>query len=248
MYRENYDLFHILLEYHYSGVGLLDLNKSSKDEKQRIETPLITACRLNCYKVVEALVKAKVKFDELDNYQHTALWVTTRERNFDIIKILVENGAAINAFMKWNQNPLYYAIERASKRTKIAEYLIQHGACTNIDQSNKLEPQQLLVLASNHDMKFCCLLVECGCTITLSEIQQNQEKLRQSRCGPNLVKLLLQEATNPAPLQRLCKTVVRRIVGLCCKGRYFIQQSQKLPLPAAVIDSLLLKDVLHHVV
>jgi ankyrin repeat protein len=56
----------------------------SKDELNRREPPLITACRMHFTEGVISLVNAGADIDSQDNFGHTALWVAARQQMPDL--------------------------------------------------------------------------------------------------------------------------------------------------------------------
>ena len=51
-------------------------------------------------------------------------------KNFELVKLLVENGADVNAIASTGETPLHYAV--LVRDTEIINYLLQKGANPNI--------------------------------------------------------------------------------------------------------------------
>ena len=64
-----------------------------------------------------------------DEYGHTALEVAVRRGNYDIVKILIENGAQVNPnILCCSSLPLHAAVENGNFQPEIIEYLINCDA------------------------------------------------------------------------------------------------------------------------
>jgi len=109
LYKRHFDIFGLLMRYCGKSKNL-DLNKCSKDHLNRIEPPIITACRMHFLEGVVALVDAGADIDATDNFQHTALWVACRQQMPDLVQYLITNGASVNKTDRYNHTPLLTAL------------------------------------------------------------------------------------------------------------------------------------------
>lgn len=62
--------------------------------------------------------------------EDTPLYIAAAEGNFEIVKLLVDNGADVNYFNKFSTTP--YKIAKCFKQNEIADYLLEHSANPNM--------------------------------------------------------------------------------------------------------------------
>ena len=81
-----------------------------------------------------------------------ALFKAVMHQNYDMIKLLVENGANVNAQNNINHTPLMYATEISN--FNIVKYLVEHGAYINmISNANPYKPTTAIDYAKNEKIK-----------------------------------------------------------------------------------------------
>jgi hypothetical protein len=237
LYKERSTIFELLL-CHKCSQRRLDINKLSKDEKQRVEPPLITACRLGNKQAVRLLVKSGAIIDCMDNFQHTAIWMATRQRYIDLVQLLIRSGASVNPSNLWTHSPLFFAVKYSSKRTEIAKILIYSGADVEVQSSMSL----LYCAIIQGNINIAKMIVEAGYNVSKDEkIRQEHDAGTLTRNG-ELTMWLDQEMTQPASLQRQCRTAIRGTISHISRGKHFLGQVAQLPLPRSVLNYLALTE------
>ena len=123
----------------------------------------------NCnQKIVKELLKKGAYINSYDYYNSTPLIASVKEKCFDVVKILIENGASINlrdALFDFTHlftgfTPLEYASINGDY--KIVKYLIDHGS--NI---NDLHIIPLVLALRNKNWKVAKLLIQHGADVNL---------------------------------------------------------------------------------
>ena len=237
LYKERSNIFELLL-CHKCSQQRLDVNKLSKDEKQRVEPPLITACRLGNKQAVRLLVKSGANIDCMDNFQHTAIWMATRQRYIDLVQLLIRSGASVNPSNLWTHSPLFFAVKYSSKRTEIAKILIYSGADVEVQSSMSL----LYCAIIQGDINIAKMIVEAGYNVSKDEKIKQEFSSGTLTRNEELIMYLDQEMTQPAMLQRQCRTAIRRNISNISKGKNFLGQLAQLPLPRSVLNYLALTE------
>ena len=237
LYKERDPIFELLL-CHKCSSSRLDLNKLSKDDKQRVEPPLITACRLGNNHAVKLLLKMGAYVDAKDNFQHTALWMATLQRYTDLVKLLLRHGASVNPSKLWTHSPLFFAVKYSSRRSQIAKLLVYQGADVTIASSLSL----LYCAIIQGDQSMARLVVEAGYNVSKDDRVRTEWQSSILTRNKDLSEWLGVELTTPSPLQRQCRTAVRRAIATVHHGRHFLDRLQELPLPRSVLTYLALSE------
>ena len=97
---------------------------------EALKDPIDIICEKNDVKILKLLIKNEHEFYKQD------LMFACHHLNFEIIKLLVENGVKVDDFKK--DNPLSAVCansykENGDKVLKIAKYLVEHGADINLN-------------------------------------------------------------------------------------------------------------------
>ena len=235
LYREKTHLFKLLM-CHKCTQNKLDINKPSKDDKHRLEPPLVTACRLGDKEAVKLLVKYGVDLEGTDNFNHASLWMATRQRYTDLVLFLLQHGASVNPSQIWSRSPLFFAIKYSSKRTEIAKILIYYGACLYIEKSASMLYWSIV----QGNVNLTKLIVDAGYHVSSDE-KIRQEYLEDTLTRNSiLLEWLKQELFEPPSLQRQCRAVLRRHISDTHKGVHFVKRLGELPLPKSIIEYLAL--------
>ena len=238
LYKEKDSIFELLL-CHKCTLRRLDLNKLSKDDKQRVEPPLVSACRLGNRNAVKLLLKYGATVDGMDNFQHTALWMATLQRYSDLVKLLLRHGASVNLSRLWTHSPLFFAVKYSSRRTEIAKVLVYHGADVTIASTLSL----LYCAIVQGDQSMARLIVEAGYNVSKDERIRSESQSNTLTRNTDLSDWLGAELTTPVPLQRQCRTTIRNSIATLSKGRYFLDRLKQLPLPRSILNYLALSEI-----
>ena len=111
------------------------------------------------------LVEWGVDLEGVDSFNHTALWMATRQRYTDMVKLLLLAGANVNPSLQWSFSPLFFAVKHSSKRADIAKLLIYHGADVRVNIKNG--PSLLYCAIIQGNITTARLLVEAGYNASL---------------------------------------------------------------------------------
>jgi len=94
-------------------------------------------------------------------YGHTPLLLATQERRYELAKLLIENGADIDAINIFGETPLLTAV--SFDNPIVAQLLIENGA--DINTKDKEGKTFLYIAASNSRTKMTNLLIENGADV-----------------------------------------------------------------------------------
>ncbi len=217
------------------------MDRLSRDWNHRIETPLFSSCRLGHVAIAETLIGNGADVNSTDFYNHSPLWIATRERNFHLVRLLISNGADLNIADKWSQCPLYLA-SKFYGREHLATFLIQHGCkldLTDVDGRGAFYWSLI-----NGLVGVVKLLIEAGVHISKKDRDQilgrNPTNMIQEK--PEMGSYLRQELANPPSLSRLCiRTVRQRLSFAASDGRSIWKHVDMLPIPSALKSGLKLQ-------
>ncbi len=240
LYKDKPAVFKMMLCHQYCR-GRLDINKLSKDDKQRLEPPLVTACRLGNPEAVHLLVQHGADLEGTDNFQHTPLWMATRQRHLELVTFLLNSGVNVNPSNVWTHSPLFFAVKYSSKRTDIAKVLIYNGAEVKLNML-KSGPSLLYCAIIQGDMSIARLIVDAGYNVSADDKVREEFAAGTLTRNRTLIDWLVAEMKTPTALQRQCRLVIRHAVCSSQNGCYFRQGLEKLPLPRTLIAYLSLAE------
>jgi hypothetical protein len=100
-----------------------------------------------------------------------------REGHYDIVKILLESGSAVNNLNSYNHVPLYYAI--IGKHHRVVKLLLEHGANINIINrdfmGNKYTSIDIAIYRGNyHPTIFWDIINAINTTTNISDIDRDK--------------------------------------------------------------------------
>jgi len=84
------------------------------------------------------------------------------DENVEILKLLIDKGADINAQDNYGSTPLHYAVED-NRFINGIQYLIEHGA--NVDEKDSYSNTPLHIAARNCNSRKIQILVEAGASL-----------------------------------------------------------------------------------
>jgi hypothetical protein len=233
LYKEKSETFCLLLS-HPTTRSMVDVNKLSKDDKQRVEPPLVTACRLGDVDSVRLLLSHReIDIEGQDNFQHTALWMATRQRFTNIVQLLIEHGASVNPSFKWTHSPLFFATKYSSRRTDIAKLLLLNGASVHLSSPG---PSLLFCAIVQGNLPMGKLIVEAGYNVSKDKKICDEFSTALLTRNVAFLEWLQQEIHQPPSLQRQCRTVIRQCIMQTFNSRHFLQSLKHLPLPPRLIE------------
>ncbi|XP_022319791.2 uncharacterized protein LOC111122348 [Crassostrea virginica] len=239
LYKRHFDIFGLLMR-HSEKSRKMKLNICSKDHLNRVEPPIITACRMHFLEGVVALVNAGADIDAVDNNGHTALWVASRQQMPDLVEYLISNGASVNKTDRFNYTPLLTALTyRVS--SIITKTLILHGSNMEGPKVSIMAQQTPLFWAAKSKNIEIVRLILCA-GLPTSEIKSvHRALLMDGELDSQILALLNSEYQSPPLLRQICRRVVRNTVSNCCKGKDFIKHINALPLPVIMKQYLTLR-------
>lgn len=212
------------------------IDKLSCDPMARVETPLFSACRLGKTSIVRKLIQGGADLDKADFYNHTPVWINAREKRTDMLQMLVLNGAKLNISDHWNQCPLYLAA-KFSGRLAIATLLIYHGC--RVDIVDNRGHSAVYWAIQNCDKDLIRLLIHAGAKVFKTWLSESAIPLELLE-DDEFAGWLYEEVWTPSPLQRQCRTLIRRHLHNVSGGCSIVDKVERLGLPVRLKDCLLL--------
>jgi len=151
------------------------------------ETPLRYAVNGNQLDVAEYLLEKGAEVNKKDkNHYRTSLHVAAMKGYLNMCKLLVSQGASIDALDLFNNTPLCFALSR--KQSEVARYLLDIGA----------NPSVLHAPARDGDLRVCQKLLANGATIDALDSQNRTALWYAVKSGESSsTKYLLDNGANP---------------------------------------------------
>ena len=237
--KRQFNIFKLLMKHHERSKKF-DLNKCSKDSLQRIEPPIITACRMHFFEGVVSLINGGADINSTDNFGHTALWVAARQQSTDLVEYLITNGASVNKTDVYHYTPLLTAmLYRVS--SGIIKMLIVNGSSLEGPRHPANTQHSPLFWALKYkNMDILKFLIHVG--VSNSEIRYVLKLLcAKHDSDQNIMEMLEMEARTPRTLKQICRREIRKHLTNVCFGKYFTQQVKLLPVPTILKQYLLLQ-------
>ncbi|XP_045214059.1 ankyrin repeat and SOCS box protein 8-like [Mercenaria mercenaria] len=236
--KRQFHIFNMLMKHHERSKKF-DLNKCSKDSFNRIEPPVITACRMHFFEGVVALANNGADIDATDHIGHTALWVAARQQMPDLVEYLICNGASVNKTDIYHHTPLLTAMMyRVS--SGIIKMLIMNGSSLEgprYPANTQLSP--LFWALKYKNMDILKLLIHAG--VSNNEIRYVRKILFARNGDQKLIDMLDTEARTPRSLKQICRGKVRKHLSEVCHGKNFVSKVKELPIPTILRQYLLLR-------
>lgn len=238
----------------------VSLDKHSLGTRGYPETPLISAMRIGSHQILKYLIKYKANVGIIGFFDKTPLWFATKEQNLSYVKALLSAGAPIN-FTEAAQNPINLAIHflnhKIKESTHMGEIVLSAEAYTRItiierkENISNLRSIVIELLAAGlplslrdakelsplswttiyKDSKLFTLLIEAGVRPKrrLWLDTQNLPTEWKDTTMPNFIE---KEQTNPPPLIRLVRTIIRKSLRLSTnKDIRLTIDKLRIPLP-----------------
>ena len=108
--------------------GDIQINNGGKE----LDEKLLDAINENTFEEVVKLITAGANVNAADESGYTALMYAAEFKEKEIAKLLVEQGADVNAVNKQGTSVYEIFIHLYGKNSEIVEFLVQHGAKTNV--------------------------------------------------------------------------------------------------------------------
>ena len=108
--------------------GDVQINNGGKE----LDEKLLDAINENTFEEVVKLITAGANVNAADEFGYTALMYAAEFKGKEIAKLLVEQGADVNAVNKQGSSTYEIFIHLYGKNSGIVEFLVQHGAKTNV--------------------------------------------------------------------------------------------------------------------
>ena len=148
-----------------------------------IITLILIAFSINAQKVSTGQIKQLIKSNDqaaiqslLDNGldintrfrgKQTMLHFATEEKNFQLVKFLVERGADMNMQTKDLWTPLYLSTSSIWRNDTITEFLVQNGANMDIGEKHGFTPIFNTVYETYQNTKIFKLLADSGANLNI---------------------------------------------------------------------------------
>lgn len=97
-----------------------------KDKHQLLNAIFLSTCRWGKERLAQLSLDCGADIDARDNFDNTALMLAARDRNIEIVKMLLNNNANINAQDRSGMTALMFAVHKG--HIEVAQMLINAGA------------------------------------------------------------------------------------------------------------------------
>lgn len=208
------------------------------------ESLLILYCGHNNYKISKFLIKQKIEIntifysykEEEDGCKteiYSALKYAYKNKNYELMKLLIENGADINMKYEYNKTLLLHACEdwllfsNTSSKTKMILFLLDNDANVNIKDSNNNTPllhlMDFILLYDENDLiELIEKLIEKGANIN------SESNFTIDDCCNN-IKQCSHDKNYYTPLIKACKYNKSNVVyTLIYNGGYVDKNSRAM--------------------
>lgn len=189
------------IEQHLKIPGLTDVPSSylqpiSYEQWQKNNKRLFDAVEANDFKTVNELLKTEdVDVNSRNAKRETPLIIATAQENIQpqIIKILLDHNADVNATDKWGMTALIHASYYGNPQ--IVDMLLDHKADVNIADNDKLTPLIFAIVSNKIDI--IKKLLEYGANINAKDKDGMTALMHASKYGETeIVKILLSPLRN----------------------------------------------------
>lgn len=169
----------------------------NNETNQNGQTILNSAILVNNYELAKALLETgKCDVTIPDAFDRTPLHnaLTSNDIDFDIIKLLIEQGADPNSADKNGETPLFYAIRNCCG-LEIIEYLASKGAKLDVVNTNGLN---LLNMITRDNVEIAKFLVENGADVNNKDNIGTTPLMSAAQNDlTNIVKYLIEQGADP---------------------------------------------------
>lgn len=133
--------------------------------------PLHFAAKQHHEDVVKYLIKKKAEIDIRAEYGFTPLMLAAQQTGgISVIKLLIANGADVNAKSKSGQTSLHHASINATENSNIIQLLVKFGADINAKDNNDVTPLHHLFIGINNRAK---VLIDLGADVNAKDLGGN---------------------------------------------------------------------------
>ena len=171
IYRNNISILKLLITY---GADLNYKNYVEEDPRFEGQGLLYQAIILKHFETVEFLVEKGIDIKYADRYGRTPLHYAVKECDFKIVKLLLANGADLNAmaFEGYNKTPIQAAVYGGN--LKMVKLLIEHGADINSKKELEKELSPLHIAVYNKNYEIVEFLLENGADVNQRHYDQDK--------------------------------------------------------------------------
>ena len=160
---------------------------------------------------VLAQIKLGAEVNAVDHTGDTALHAAVKSKSIETVRLLLENGADVNAPGNYEYTPLDYATNTRNPSVEIARLLLEQGA----DVNHGLEEGRYVLRSTslNGDVEIADLFFEYGVKLP-TDPGMARELLRYSTLGgvPRVFNAMLEQIGELEP------AMVRQLMGACGHG------------------------------
>lgn len=154
-------------------------------ERKNHNNVLHMAVLFGHYNIVDVLATPKMIESTNENW-YTPLIMAAKMNRQDILELLVNRGANINATSKSGNCALYAAVNNGN--VNMARYLLDHGAKVK---------RSLFIAVDNGNLEMCKLLIERGADVNIRDAKSENVLIIASGKGNlEIVKLLVHSGAN----------------------------------------------------
>ncbi|XP_041351820.1 serine/threonine-protein phosphatase 6 regulatory ankyrin repeat subunit B-like [Gigantopelta aegis] len=138
---------HIAAQRQYPDIALyfLSIGTALNVTDAHKDTPLHYAVKVNCLRLVEALVEKGAELDAVNDDGYTPLHIAASNSSLDIVKYLVQKGSLVNLQSSEGRTPLMLAI--SPETNDVLLYLLSKKADPSIQDDNGDTPLDFAIYA-----------------------------------------------------------------------------------------------------
>lgn len=114
----------ILIQFCFSNLGIGQVDLNNRQAKRIPRDP-------NSIEIIQNLIREGLDVNQIYSSENTLLHYSVYEGNFELVKLLVENGAELNRQNFSLESPLDIAASPDHRNDSIVIYLIEQGADPN---------------------------------------------------------------------------------------------------------------------
>ncbi len=188
-------------------------------------TPLIVAAYRNNTKLIQLLLKRRIKVNRINKFGRTALHVAVMRDSLDVAKILLGNGAEVNKIDYSQSMPIHYI-----KSYKMASLLLENDAVVGFRNKKGLTP--IFFVPDERTMR---LLIAKGAKLDIPSLSgmtviDNVE-------NPDLIMLLIKAGINVNSQNSKGETPLHRLImSKHAKNRHTFRVIKSLVRKGADVD------------
>ncbi|TFH33112.1 MAG: ankyrin repeat domain-containing protein [Anaerolineales bacterium] len=131
--------------------GGADINEIDKDGRTVLMHAVLA--EKADMKIIELLIEAGADVNAYDSDQGwTAIHFAAREQRYELVKVLIENGARVDPTDRYGNTPLWRCVMHASPNITVLQLLLQNGADPEKENRNGISPKNVADRIGNQEV------------------------------------------------------------------------------------------------